>query len=164
MKTNENGTGPRVNGPPGQAEKGSKIEVVDGCFCENGHSLLRDLATFAGYGGITLKLDNGQQQGLLSLSPVIGDKARTFFDTEWTRGEIVEICCPECSQPLPVYNECACGANLVVMFISEKNDFANCIGICQRIGCTHSEINSNRDLQLNSRKGYFGRAYHLYGR
>lgn len=124
-----------------------EFELVVNCHCSNGHNLISDLATFSGYAGITLKLRNDHQEGLLSLSPIIGDKDRTFFDTEWTRGEIVEICCPTCSTPLPVYNECVCGADLIAMFISDKNDFSNCIGICQRIGCTHSEIKSNSQLR-----------------
>jgi len=125
----------------------AELELVVGCYCSNGHNLISDLATFAGHGGITIKLRNDQQEGLLSLSQVVGDKDRTFFDTNWTKNEIVEICCPTCSEPLPVYNECACGANLIAMFTTAESNFSDCIGICQRIGCTHSEITSNHDLR-----------------
>ena len=130
-------------------------QIVTECFCTKGHSLISDLASFSGHSGITLRLRSDRQDGLLALSPVIGDKRRTFFNFERVPGEIVEICCPTCAEPLPVYNVCTCGANLVAMFTTLKTEFASCIGICQRIGCLHSEIISNRDLRLFSRNGYF---------
>lgn len=130
-----------------QPEPTQAYELVAGSYCSNGHNLISGAATFAGYDGITLKLKNDHQEGLLALSPIIGDKDRTFFDTKWTQGEIVDICCPTCSEPLPVYNECACGANLIAIFTTTKSDFSDCIGICQRIGCTHSEITSNKALR-----------------
>lgn len=139
--------GSDVKAPVDQPNTKPSFELVAGCYCSNGHNLISNLVTFAGHDGITLKLRNDQQEGLLSMSSIIGDKDRTFFDTEWTPGEIVEICCPTCSDPLPVYNECDCGANLIAMFTTSKSDFSNCIGICQRIGCTHSEIKSNHELR-----------------
>ncbi len=145
-------------------DKASEIKLVDPCLCGNGHSLISDQATFSGHAGITLKLRNATQEGLLALSPIIGDKDRTFFDTDWATGEIVEICCPTCSEPLPVYNECFCGADLVAMFTKKENDFANCVGICQRIGCTHADIKSNLDLRVKSRTGLFDKGSNLYGR
>lgn len=128
---------------------------VQECYCPQGHSLLTDLASFDGYPGITVKLKTPTQEGLLALSPLLGDKARTFFNFERRPGEIVELCCPSCSVALPVYNVCSCGADLVAMFLTTSLDFSNCIGICQRIGCLHSEIKSNRELRLYSRRGYF---------
>ncbi|OHB33920.1 MAG: hypothetical protein A2X84_05690 [Desulfuromonadaceae bacterium GWC2_58_13] len=133
----------------------SEPRIVRECFCAKGHSLVSNLASFGGHPGITLRLKNERQEGLLALSPVIGDKRRTFFNFERVPGEIVQICCPTCSEPLPVYNVCTCGANLVAIFTTLKTEFASCIGICQRIGCLHSEIKSNRDLRLFSRNGYF---------
>ena len=141
-----------------------EAKLVAPCLCSNGHSLLTDKATFSGHNGITLKLRNGDRDGFLALSPILGDKERTFFDTEWAEGEIVEICCPTCSEPLPVYNECFCGADLVAMFTRAGKDFANCVGICQRIGCTHAEIISNYELRVNSRRGAFDKGTDLYGR
>ena len=148
-------TGSPSDVPARPVESQPEIELVDHCYCDDGHDLISDKASFAGHPGITLKLRNDRQEGLLSLSPIIGDKERTFFGTEWINGEVVEICCPTCSKPLPVYNECFCGADLVAMFTTNNNDFANCIGICQRIGCTHAEIISNRNLRVNSRHGIF---------
>jgi len=137
-----------------QQETEVSFEVLAECYCHNGHSLLSDLVTYNGYDGLTVKLRTSTQEGTLSLSPVIGDKSRSFFDFERVEGEIVEICCPTCNEPLPVYNECTCGAELVALFTEPKLNYANCIGICQRIGCLNSEILTTRALRLLGRNGF----------
>lgn len=141
---------------PTRREEGVSVDsVLTACYCPNGHNLVSDRARFDGYDGITVKLKNRAREGLLSLSPTMGDLRRKFFDFEPDGGEIVDICCPTCEESLPVYNLCTCGASLVSLFLSPKAEFSNCIGICQRIGCMHSEIKSNRELRLFSRLGYF---------
>ena len=132
-----------------------KQEVVKECYCPNGHSILTDKAEFQGYPGLTLKLKSKASEGLLVISPVIGDHDRTFIDFEKVAGEVVDICCPSCSEPFPVYNVCPCGAHLVALFTSSKAQFSQCIGICQRLGCLHSELLSARDLRLYNRQDYF---------
>lgn len=129
--------------------------LVSECYCHQGHSLLSELATFDGLPGLTIRLRSAAGQGLLSLSPIIGDKQRSFFDLERVEGEIVELCCPTCQEPFPVYNTCPCGADLVTLFTTPKADYANVIGICRRIGCLHAEIISGRDMRLYSRRGFF---------
>jgi len=131
-----------------------KCQVITECYCQNGHSILTDVALFQGHRGLTLKLKNKASEGLLVISPVIGDRGRTFIDFEKQVGEIVDICCPTCSEPFPVYNVCPCGAHLVALFTSPKTRFSQCIGICQRLGCLHSELLSERDLRLYSRQDY----------
>lgn len=132
-----------------------KSEVITGCYCPNGHTILTDKATFQGYSGLTLKLRNSTNEGLLVISPVLGDRDRTFIDFDKQAGEIVDICCPTCSEPFPVYNVCPCGAHLIALFTSPEAHFSQCIGICQRLGCLHSELLSERDLRLYSRQDYF---------
>lgn len=131
------------------------IEVVSECYCPQGHSLISDLGKFDGFEGITLTLRNDSQRGQLALSPIIGDLSRTFFDFERKEGDIIDICCPTCDDPLPLYDQCSCGAYLVALFTAPKQDFANAIGICQRIGCLHSKIISNYNLRKYSRMGYY---------
>lgn len=133
----------------------SPQRIVRECYCMHGHSLISDLVIFGEHHGITVRLRGKEQEGMLSLSPVIGDKSRTFFDFERVEGEVIDICCPTCSEPLPIYNACTCGAYLVTLFTSPRAEFSDAIGICQRIGCLHSEIKSNRDLRLYSRTGHF---------
>lgn len=129
--------------------------VIKECYCPKGHSIITDVATFDGYPGLTLKLRTANQEGLLSLSPIIGDRDRKFFNFNEIPGEVVEISCPTCGEPFPIYNECSCGAHLVALFTSPETSFAKCIGICQRSGCLHSELLTERDLRLFSRLGTY---------
>jgi hypothetical protein len=126
--------------------------VVEECYCPQGHSIISERAIFGGHRGLTLRLRSADQDGLLSISPIIGDRDRTFISFTGVVGEVVEICCPVCAEPFPVYNECSCGAHLVAMFTSSQTTFAQCIGICQRLGCLHSELLTERDLHLFSRR------------
>ena len=130
-------------------------QVVEQCFCSNGHSILSEQHRYSGLPGILLKLKSAEQEGLLSLSPVIGDPARTFYDFKQNPGEIIEICCPICDEPFPIYNQCSCNAHLIAFFTSSKREFSDCIGICQRIGCLNAEIISGRELRLMDRVKYF---------
>jgi len=130
-------------------------QVVEQCFCPNGHNILSPQHSYSGHPGILLKLKTADRQGLLSLSSVIGDHARTFHDFTPVSGEIAEICCPVCDLPFPIYNQCGCDAHLIALFTSPKNDFADCIGICQRIGCLNAEIISGRELLMLDRVNYF---------
>lgn len=132
-----------------------KSEVITECYCANGHSILSETELFQGHPGLTLKLKNKTSEGLLIISPVLGDRDRVFVDFEKKLGEVVEICCPVCSEPFPVYNVCPCDAHLVALFTSQKAHFSQCIGICQRLGCLHSELLSERDLRLYSRQDYY---------
>jgi hypothetical protein len=46
--------------------------------------------------------------------------------------------CPVTGVELPVYGPCECGGSLMALFLDDTNDFSNCIGICNRVGCKHS--------------------------
>lgn len=129
--------------------------VVTKCYCHNGHDLLDPEHKFGGFDGLTVQLKTATQTGMLALSPIIGDMERTFIDFERNEGELIEISCPTCSEPLPDYDTCSCGAYLVAMFTTPDNNFANCIGICPRTGCLHSKIITNFNLRKLSRNGYF---------
>lgn len=131
------------------------IRVVTKCYCHHGHSLLDSAHKFEGFAGLAVQLKSATQSGILSLSPIIGDMHRTFINFEGKQGELIEIGCPTCSEPLPDYDKCSCGAYLVAMFTSPDQNFANCIGICPRIGCLHSKIITNFNLRKLSRNGYF---------
>jgi hypothetical protein len=74
-------------------------QVITECYCPNGHSVLTAAALFQGHKALTLKLKNKTSEGLLLISPVLGDRNRTFIDFEKQVGDVVEICCPTCSDP-----------------------------------------------------------------
>ncbi len=132
----------------------SDQQLVSQCYCPNGHNILSAQHLYAGAPGILLKLKTEQRQGLLSLSPIIGDTERTFHGFAQQVGDIVEICCPTCEQPFPIYNVCRCEAHLIALFTSASKDYAACIGICQRLGCLNAEIISGRDLRLLNHSHY----------
>ncbi len=76
-------------------------EVITECYCTNGHSVLSDEHKFKGHPGLTLKLKSKTSEGLLIISPVLGDRDRRFIDFERKAGDVVDICCPTCSEPFP---------------------------------------------------------------
>ncbi|MDF1581211.1 MAG: hypothetical protein P1P74_10615 [Desulfuromonadales bacterium] len=130
--------------------------VITECFCHNKHSLIDDLSKFGDYKGISLKLVSSLSKGQLTLSPVIGDLSRTFFNFNYVADELIKICCPTCLEPLPVYDTCSCGADLVAIFTSRKADFSECVGICQRVGCLNAKIMCSESLsRLIRHRHYF---------
>lgn len=129
-------------------------QVITECYCPHGHAIVTEATRFQGHPGLALKLKSRSAEGLLLLSPVVGDRDRLFIDFDQQVGEVVEICCPVCAEPFPVYNVCPCGAHLVALFTSPMARFSQCVGICQRLGCLYSELLSERDLRLYSRQDY----------
>lgn len=129
-----------------EIRESKKILVVNECFCQNGHNLVSNRAIFNGFNGIMIKVKRGEKEGLVALSPIYGDKSRISLDIDLISNEIYELCCPTCGSILPVYSACTCGGNLIALFTNRKADFANCIGICNRVDCPNAEIRSAGDL------------------
>lgn len=123
-----------------------KIIFVDECYCQNGHSLMNNRASFNGLPGIMLKVKAKDRKGLVALSPIYGDKSKISLDIDLHDKELLELSCPNCDSLLPVYSTCSCGADLVALFLSKEIDFNNSIGICSRVNCFNSEIKSSSEL------------------
>jgi len=126
--------------------KGKELLVIEQCFCHNGHNLISDRAVFNGFNGIMLRASRGKQSGLVALSPVYGYKSRVSLDLKFNSGEIWEISCPVCNQPLPVYSECDCGGKLFVLFLNPNRNFSNAIILCNRIDCFNAEIKLESEM------------------
>jgi hypothetical protein len=120
--------------------------LVKECYCQNGHNLIDHRVTFNGYSGICLKTSNGEKEGTVGLSPVYGEKCRIAMDIEFKEGEIYQFYCPHCNIDLPVFSPCHCGADIITLFLNPEADFANCIGICNRVGCANSVVRSRGEL------------------
>ncbi|HEC42939.1 MAG TPA: hypothetical protein ENI20_08950 [Bacteroides sp.] len=120
--------------------------VIKQCYCPNGHDLINNKVNVRGYKGILLKVKKGKDEGLMALSPICGDKSKYTIDIDLSEGEIIELLCPDCNVPLPVYAPCDCGADMITLFCDKHGNFCNCIGICNRVGCSHSEIKKGSDL------------------
>ena len=128
--------------------------VVEECYCPNGHSLINPEIEFSGHPGILIKVKKGDQVGAIALSPVCGDKSKSSIEIELSDGEILDLLCPECNVPLPVYAPCDCGGDMITLFADKQGNFCNCIGVCNRVGCTHSELKKGTELfNIYRRKG-----------
>ncbi len=128
--------------------------IVKQCFCPNGHNLINPKVNVQGHHGILLKVKRGKDEGFVALSPVCGDKSKYTIDIELHEGEVIEMLCPKCNVPLPIYAPCDCGADMITLFRDKHGNFCNCIGICNRVGCSHSEIKWGTELfNLYRRKG-----------
>ena len=123
-----------------------KILVVSRLYCPDGHSLMSTRAVFNGYPGIMIKVKKGDRNGLIALSPIYGSKARISVDIDLESGEVVDLHCPVCDIPLPVYSPCRCGADLVAFFPTTDADFTNCVAICNRVDCINSQILINDEV------------------
>ncbi|MDX9759137.1 MAG: hypothetical protein RBU27_08260 [Bacteroidota bacterium] len=124
----------------------SKALVVKACYCPRGHNLINDKVVFGDFEGILLRMRKGHSEGLLALSPVYGDKSRITLGLRPERGDILTLLCPDCGVPLPVYDECMCGGDILALFTRPVPDFGNCVGICNRLGCHHAEIRNGDEL------------------
>jgi len=132
--------------PKSNRTNNENIIVVQECFCSKGHNLLNKRINFNGYYGIYLKVKHNEKSGFVGLSPVFGDKSRVFIDIDVNTDDLLELSCPECDTPLPVYSACSCGSSLLALFSTKKLEFSNCIGICNKVDCVNSEIISENKL------------------
>ena len=128
------------------------VVVVKKCFCPNGHNLVSQRVDFKGYSGIMLKIKIGKRTSFLALSPLCGDKSKLTLDIDLIEGEILELLCPICVVPLPVYAPCDCGGDMITLFADDKGNYCNCIGVCNSVGCSHAEIKNPDELFALYRK------------
>ena len=128
--------------------------VVNECYCPNGHNLIDPEVSFKNHPGIVIRVKKGSETGSIALSPICGDKAKHAIDIELSEGEILDLLCPVCNIPLPVYAPCDCGGDMITLFADKMGNFCNCIGICNRVGCSHAEIKQGSELfNIYRRKG-----------
>jgi len=90
-------------------------------FCPNGHNLISSRAVFNGFPGILLGVELEEKKGLVALSPICGDKTRVALDMDLSEDRIATLSCTTCGVALPVYATCACGADLVALFLTGIN-------------------------------------------
>ncbi len=124
----------------------SKVLVVRACYCPRGHNLVNDKAMFSEHSGILMRVRKEMSEGLLAISPVYGDKSRISLGMRIENGDVLTLLCPECGVPLPTYDECSCGGDVIALFTRPVPDYGNCVGICNRVGCHNAEIRSGDEL------------------
>lgn len=123
-----------------------KVLVVKECYCPKGHSLINPRAIFNGFKGIQLKVRTNDRKGHIVLSPLVGDKSRIALDVDLKSGELLQISCPTCDTPLPVYSPCACDGELIALFTTTEADYSHSVGICTRVDCFNGEIKSGSEM------------------
>jgi len=124
--------------------------VIESCYCSHGHDLISSDVMIDNHKGILLKVKSGRKTGYIALSAVCGNKTRIDLHIDLADNALMEFFCPVCGEPLPVYSPCECGASLVALFLDRDLSFSNCIGICNRVGCKHSLIIWQNELQICS--------------
>ena len=127
-------------------EKPPEKILVKECFCHNGHQLISKRVMFDCYEGIFLKAKNKGKEGFIGLNPIYGEKCRISLDLELVSGEVYQLICPVCNENLPVFSTCSCGAKIIALFLNNKADFSDCIGICSRVNCNNSAVQSRGEL------------------
>lgn len=130
--------------------KKDKVIVIKQCYCQDGHSLISEKAIFNGFHGIIIKVVREHQEGLVALSPVYGYKSRVAMNVDLIDGDIWTILCPVCNKPIPAYDRCECGGDLICLFLDKKASYSHCICLCNRIGCFNAGIRYGED-QLNDK-------------
>lgn len=135
-----------IPNPIRKAVSTQKVLIVRELFCPAGHSLIGKRAVFNGHPGILLGVGVNERKGLVALSPICGDKTRISLDIDLPEEQIVNLFCPTCGIDLPRYATCGCGADLTALFLTQKNSFSDCIGVCNRIGCINARFVTNDEL------------------
>lgn len=121
--------------------------VVEDCYCPNGHNLICNQIYFNSFKGLKLQVHTDKKTGIVFLSPIYGEKCRASMDIDLEFNHIYDLSCPECGVRLPAFGPCTCGGELVTLFLDEKLSFSNCIAVCNKFGCPHSEIKSVEQLR-----------------
>ena len=131
---------------PSEYRESKHVLVVQACYCPNGHNLISQRAQFNDFHGMFLRVRKGDEDGLVALSPVYGDKSRISLGVQLDRGDVFSLLCPECSAVLPVFGQCGCHADLITLFLTPDADFGNCIAVCSRVGCFNAQIRNGNEI------------------
>jgi hypothetical protein len=109
-------------------------------FCHNGHALITERSPkFSDRPGIQLWTKGKRLEQVITLSPFQGDFAKVYR-REFEVGEVLDVRCPECKEPLPMLAPCGCSPNScwILVFLGEEHDYNAAIGICNAWGCPRS--------------------------
>lgn len=124
-----------------------EVLVIAHCYCPQGHDLVSTRAVFNGRPGIILKVIKGKHRGFIALSPIYGDKVRVALDIDLQSGELLKLVCPICNTALPVHSKCnRCGGDVIALFTLPGTNFADCVGICNRVDCPYASITDGGKL------------------
>ncbi len=127
--------------PDYKEEPKKEVVVLKEGYCSNGHTLINSRIQFDKFPGIHLRV-KGQdgQRGFVGISPVYGAHSRISIDVDLKSGDIMELSCPTCETPLPVFSKCSCGADLVAIFFTKHKNLNDCVVVCSRVDCFNASV------------------------
>ena len=120
--------------------------IVTQAFCPNGHNLVGvGPHKFDGYPGIAVKVVEGENVGLVEMSPFHGDRSK--FGDGFTDGAKVKVLCPVCDSELPVLGKCNCeDGELRIIYLTPKLKETHMIAVCDKWGCYLSRVIDDNEL------------------
>lgn len=134
-----------------QLYQAPEIFLVVHAYCPHGHEMISSRASYNGYPGLLIRVHKGRRKGLITLSPIYGEKVRVALDIDLERGELLDMRCPVCDIKLPVHSQCAsCGGDMIVFFSQPEPDFANCVAVCNRVDCPNASLTQGGRLVAES--------------
>lgn len=78
----------------------------------------------------------GGEQGYIYLSQVYGSYNKNFESVSDVENSIIELSCPFCHKPFPVYQSCDCKAPMIGLNLQS----GGVIKICSRNGCKNHSL------------------------
>ena len=86
---------------------------------------------------IHLIVKKGDEEGNLYLSSIYGDYNSTDPEIpHYLNGDCLEFSCPHCKRPLPVIEQCSCGADTLVVDLENGGK----LKFCTRKGCHYHNL------------------------
>lgn len=119
--------------------------VITQAYCPAGHNLIDNgNDSFDGYPGVRVQVSAEDRTGEVLLSPFHGDDSKKGV-TDWKKGTLLKLACPECGEELPRMASCRCttGGQLVKLFLSPNLTDSHVLAMCNVWGCRRSRTVNN---------------------
>lgn len=131
-----------IRGPDGQVQV-----VLTQAFGPNGDNLIGVSGeTFDGFPALTLKVRQGQREGLVHLSPIHGD-LRKKGQLDFELGQRCELYCPVSDQPLPRLPPVPGDATAYcAIYLTPERSEGAVVGISDVWGHHHSRVIDHHEL------------------
>ncbi len=117
--------------------------VVNAVYCPEGHNLVDVNRIVSGFPAIVVSFEDKKGgQGLLAVSPVLGDTAYLSVEGEVNPDEPLIFSCPHCGVRLDVLSNCSCreDAVTVLAYLYPRRDPHQAIAFCNVLSCPDSAV------------------------